>query len=357
MTIDWIWLLLALPAAFGLGWIFSRLDIWQWKLEARHEPRAYFKGLSHLLNGQQDDAVNSFIEAVQNDPDTSELHFTLGSLFRRRGEYGRAVLVHSHLLARADLSVQDRSRAELALAQDYWRAGILDRAQAAIVDADLATQNTKEAQQLMLAICERGRDWQGAASAAAQLQRMGAGHFDKRQANYLCEQGDFAAAIALSPESPRAYLALAQQQKNNGQSGLNFALLQTAINQAPEAAPLLAEPWLGSANNPAEQELASNRLLVMYEKTASLDVLQALIQHGVVDANTAWQRHLAKKPSLLAASKLIKEPQLQAALAKATEPLSRYRCAACGFAAQQYFWQCPGCLAWDSYAFNRVEEL
>ena len=357
MTIDWIWLLLALPAAFGLGWVFSRLDVWHWRLEARHAPRAYFKGLSHLLNGQQDDAVNSFIEAVQNDPDTSELHFTLGSLFRRRGEYGRAVRVHSHLLARADLSAQDRSRAELALAQDYWRAGILDRAQAAIEDANPATQNTKEAQQLLLAICERGRDWAGASNAAAKLQQLGTGHFDKRRANYLCEQGDFAAAIALSPESPRAYLALANQQKSNGQSSLNFALLHTAINQAPEAAPLLAAPWLASANNPSEEKLATSRLLAIYEQTASLDVLQALIQHGTVDANTAWQQHLAKKPSLLAASKLITEPQLQAALNKATEPLSRYRCAACGFAAQQYFWQCPGCLAWDSYGFNRVEEL
>jgi hypothetical protein len=35
----------------------------------------------------------------------------------------------------------------------------------------------------------------------------------------------------------------------------------------------------------------------------------------------------------------------------------RYRCAACGFEAKQHFWQCPGCQAWDSYPARRVEEL
>ena len=32
------------------------------------------------------------------------------------------------------------------------------------------------------------------------------------------------------------------------------------------------------------------------------------------------------------------------------------RLAACGFEVQQYFWQCPGCLAWDSYPPRRVED-
>jgi lipopolysaccharide biosynthesis regulator YciM len=64
---------------------------------------AYFKGLNLLLNEQQDKAIDAFIEAVQHDPDTTELHFALGNLFRRRGEFERAVRVHQHLLQRADL--------------------------------------------------------------------------------------------------------------------------------------------------------------------------------------------------------------------------------------------------------------
>ena len=79
------------------GWR-SRFDLRQWKREQRDSPKAYFKGLNLLLNEQQDKAIDAFIEAVQNDPDTTELHFALGNLFRRRGEFERAVRVHQHLL-------------------------------------------------------------------------------------------------------------------------------------------------------------------------------------------------------------------------------------------------------------------
>ena len=94
MDFDYQWFLLGLPVAFALGWLGSRLDLRQWKREQRDSPKAYFKGLSLLLNEQQDKAIDAFIEAVQQDPDTSDLHFALGNLFRRRGEYERAVRVH-----------------------------------------------------------------------------------------------------------------------------------------------------------------------------------------------------------------------------------------------------------------------
>lgn len=358
-TIDWIWLLLALPVAFGLGWLFSRLDVWHWKLESRHQPRAYFTGLNHLLNGQQDHAVDSFIEAVQNDPDTSELHFTLGNLFRRRGEYDRAVRVHEHLLARADLSSVDRERAQMALAQDYAKAGLLDRAESAIKGTNSGNRmlQSQEAQQLLLSIYERGRDWAGADQIAAQLEASGQGSYLKRRAHYLCEQKLFQDAIALSPASPRAYLELASQHLAAGDFSASYALLAQAAKLAPQALPLLASPLLASAKTDEYKASAIQTLASAYDETQSLAILEVLISAGHTEARAAYLAHLTKEPSLVAASNLIESPETQAALQKATEPLKRYRCAACGFEAKQYFWQCPGCQAWDSYPFKRVEEL
>ena len=132
MDFDLSWVLWGLPIAFVLGWLASRLDLRQLRIENRQAPKAYFRGLNFLLNEQQDQAIDAFIEAVQNDPDTSELHFALGNLFRRRGEYERAVRVHEHLLSRADLSRADRHRAQHALALDFLKAGLLDRAEEAL---------------------------------------------------------------------------------------------------------------------------------------------------------------------------------------------------------------------------------
>eukprot|EP01041_Mallomonas_annulata_P020638 gene20638-40474_t len=133
MDFDISWILLGLPVAFTLGWLASRVDLRHLRFENRQAPKAYFRGLNFLLNEQQDQAIDAFIEAVQNDPDTSELHFALGNLFRRRGEYERAVRVHEHLLSRGDLSKADRQRAQHALALDYLKAGLLDRAEDALL--------------------------------------------------------------------------------------------------------------------------------------------------------------------------------------------------------------------------------
>ncbi|MBJ7469517.1 MAG: lipopolysaccharide assembly protein LapB, partial [Rhodoferax sp.] len=148
MEFDLNWVLMGLPIAFVMGWLASRFDLRQMRLENRQAPKAYFKGLNFLLNEQQDQAIDAFIEAVQNDPDTSELHFALGNLFRRRGEYERAVRVHQHLLSRGDISADDRHRAQHGLALDYLKAGLLDRAETAL----LALEGTRFEAQARLAL-------------------------------------------------------------------------------------------------------------------------------------------------------------------------------------------------------------
>jgi lipopolysaccharide biosynthesis regulator YciM len=165
MEFDFSWLLWGLPIAFVLGWLASRLDLRQIRIENRQAPKAYFRGLNFLLNEQQDQAIDAFIEAVRNDPDTSELHFALGNLFRRRGEYERAVRVHEHLLSRGDLAATDRHRAQHALALDFLKAGLLDRAENALRQLE-GTDYEAQASLALLAIYERTRDWRGAGNFA-----------------------------------------------------------------------------------------------------------------------------------------------------------------------------------------------
>ena len=195
MDFDLQWLLLALPLVFGLGWLASRFDLRQWRREQRDSPRAYFKGLNLLLNEQQDKAIDAFIEAVQQDPDTSELHFALGNLFRRRGEYERAVRVHQHLLSRGDLPRSDRERAQHALAQDFMAAGLFDRAEQAWQALDGSAFDT-EARLALLTLHERSRSWRAAVEVAHKLERSGTGSYASRIAHYWCELAEEAGVVA-----------------------------------------------------------------------------------------------------------------------------------------------------------------
>ncbi|WP_376751864.1 tetratricopeptide repeat protein, partial [Diaphorobacter nitroreducens] len=214
MEFDLSWIFLGLPLAFGLGWFASRFDLRQMREENRRAPKAYFKGLNYLLNEQQDQAIDAFIEAVQNDPDTTELHFALGNLFRRRGEYNRAVRVHEHLLSRGDLSRADRERAQHALALDFLKAGLLDRAEDALRRLE-GSAFEGQARMALLAIYERSRDWPQASDIARRMHDAQQGDFSTRLAHYLCEQ---ALALAAHGELPAAQ-----------------ALLEQALATAPQA--------------------------------------------------------------------------------------------------------------------------
>lgn len=385
MEFDISWILLGLPLAFVLGWLASRFDLRQLREENRRAPKAYFKGLNFLLNEQQDQAIDAFIEAVQNDPDTSELHFALGNLFRRRGEYDRAVRVHEHLLSRGDLSRADRERAQYALALDFLKAGLLDRAEAALSQLE-GTPFESQARLALLAIYERSRDWPHAAGIARKMHDARQGDFSTRQAHYLCEQAQTCIAnddrpgaltllnqaVATAPDAARARIDLARLQQLMGDSGAALGTLKTVNQQSPAAVPLatplMVEAAVAAGKGPEMQTL----LQAHYAEAPSLDVLEGIVALQALDSTdptTARQwyvRHLDKEQSLVAAAKWLagekleheeSHPQVQRALDHAAKPLTRYRCAACGFEAKLYFWQCPGCLNWDSYPPQRLEDL
>lgn len=384
MEFDLTWLLLGLPVAFILGWVASRFDLRQLRAENRSAPKAYFKGLNFLLNEQQDQAIDAFIEAVQNDPDTSELHFALGNLFRRRGEYDRAVRVHEHLLSRGDLSRADRERAQHALALDFLKAGLLDRAEDALQRLE-GTPFEAQARLALLAIYERSRDWAQASAIAEKMHAADQGDYGGRQAHYLCEQAQtllgqgqteaaarlLDTAIVAAPQAPRPRIDRARLYQMQGQPERALQTLEALCEHAPSALPLATGLLIDVARQTGHTATARAWLEQHYARTASLDVLEALVQLDAAEPGTGtgaqrYVEHLARERSLVAATRWLAgerlereefHPPVQQALEHATKPLTRYRCAACGFEARQHFWQCPGCQSWDSYPARRVEEL
>lgn len=375
MDFDLSWLLWGLPIAFVLGWVASRLDLRQLRIENRQAPKAYFRGLNFLLNEQQDQAIDAFIEAVRSDPDTSELHFALGNLFRRRGEYERAVRVHEHLLSRGDLSRAERHRAQHALALDFLKAGLLDRAEEALRKLE-GSAFEGQANLALLAIYERSRDYAQAAEVAARLEATGQGDFSGRRAHYLCELAAQATgeqaerllreAKALAPASARPVLELAALQRP-ADPQRSFDTLVALAKESPSAVPLVARALAQDSRAAGREAEALALLQGSYDQLASLDVLEAIVSLQPEGQARDWYaRHLDREPSLIAATKWLAgerleheqhHPKVQRALEHASRPLLRYRCAACGFEAKQHFWQCPGCQAWDSYPPRHVEEL
>ncbi|ASR90105.1 MULTISPECIES: lipopolysaccharide assembly protein LapB [Alcaligenes] len=409
------WWLVFVPILFALGWVAARVDFRQMMSETRTLPDSYFKGLNFLLNEEPDRAIDAFVEVAKLDPETTELHFALGSLFRRRGEMERAIRVHQSLLSRADLPVADRENAQFQIAQDFLKSGMLDRAEAAF-EAVRETRFAIPAMRALIRIYESEHDWPRAIEAVRRLRAL----VDEpvpQLVHYQCEQAegalqgkqpDFERAAKALDEADNAIRKLGTGQgmyasqarvaglrarvaRMQGQNEQERAYLVSILSSAPEYVGLYATELLDSYRKLGRGEEGVAMLRSHYQQHPSLDIFNVLFrvlreQEGHLQAWAFARDALRAHPSLLGLDKML-EVELQdqgqskegaegaeavgvdqiiagadlsllrSLIHRHTQRLDRYSCSSCGFEARHFYWQCPGCNSWETYAPRRLEEL
>ncbi len=382
------WWLLIIPVCFGLGWIAARVDIKQLLSESRTLPRGYFKGLNFLLNEQPDKAIDAFIEIVRLDPETIDLHFALGNLFRRRGEIERAIRVHQNLLARSDLPLESQAQANYELGQDYLKAGLLDRAEETfnrLVDTPYGTQ----ARRAMLEIYQREKEWVRAIDAAIALQESGAGGRQKEIAQFYCELAQdelvhmhpdaalalLEKALAADRTSVRATILMGDVHLAKGDVEAALASWRRVEHQSVPHVALVAQRLMDGYKAVGRPQEGINLLKAYLAEAPSIDLLEVAYKaelelNGVEAVNQLVADELRRTPTLLGLDKLLEarlmyaRPEVHPELSMVknlvhgyTQKLARYQCSSCGFKARQFYWQCPGCSKWESYPPRRTEEL
>lgn len=328
------WWLIFLPLLFALGWIAARVDFRQMLSETRSLPNSYFKGLNFLLNEQPDRAIDAFVEVAKLDPETTELHFALGSLFRRRGEMERAIRVHQSLLSRDDLPQADRENAQHELAQDFLKAGMLDRAEHAF-ELVLDTKFAVPAVRALIRIYESEHDWPRAIEAVKRLRAL----VDEpvpQLVHYQCERAvaamtakppDFAAASealdaadhaanALRGQAPgqaseaRIAMLRAHLARLNEEPERERAYLASVLAIAPEYASLIAADLLESYRRVGQETEGLSVLKAHYMRYPSLDTFNVVFrelraQEGYAPAWAFARESLRAHPSLLGLDRLL----------------------------------------------------
>jgi lipopolysaccharide biosynthesis regulator YciM len=382
-----LWWLLPIPAVFfALGWIAARIDIKHLLRESRALPLSYFRGLNFLLNEQPDKAIESFIEVVKVDPQTVDLHFALGSLFRRQGEIDRAIRMHQNLLDRPDLPADRRVAATYELGEDFHRAGLLDRAEELFTKLD-GTPFEHAALGHLISIYETEKDWGKAIAATRRMEEIAKQPYFKEIAQYHCEiaqsallRADYAqagteieSAYATYRGCTRATLVAGDAKAQQGNLGEALAAWQKIETQNPAFLSLAAERVADAYRKQGDIAQGIRVLRAWHAQYPSLDILNALfslvLEHEGPDAAASLvKEELARNPTLLGLDRLL-EAQLANAppaqrhdltlvkglVGQHIKRLGMYKCDNCGFRAKQYYWRCPGCLRWETYSPRRTE--
>ena len=381
------WWLLALPLFFALGWLAARIDIKQLVSESRALPMSYFKGLNFLLNEQPDKAIEAFIEVVKVDPQTVELHFALGSLFRRRGEVDRAIRMHQNLVERTDLAQDQKLAALFELAQDYLKAGLLDRAEELFLKLE-GTPHAESALKFLLEIYQQEKDWQKAIGIAQKLESVTGRSHQKEIANFYCElagtemmhsrphaaRPHLDAALTHHRLCVRANILLGDLELAAGNTDAAVEAWKRIESQNPAYLSLVAERVYNAYKDRGRAEEGLNLLRGYLEKYPSLDALNVVFQatleqHGAEPAYRLARDELRRTPTMLGLDKLLEAQLLDAPVDRRrdlelmrslvnqhTQGLAMYKCDNCGFRARQYYWHCPACASWETYSPRRTEE-
>jgi len=381
------WWLLAFPLFFVLGWLAARIDIKQVVTESRTVPNSYFRGLNFLLNEQPDKALDAFLEVVKLDPETIDLHFTLGALFRKRGELDRAIRMHENLLDRETLADEDRLKAQVELGQDYLKAGLLDRSETVFTRL-LETPFAGQARRYLLEIYVQEKDWDKAIQAAGELEQQSAHPMNAEIAHFHCElaslamvKDDFATAQthldkALSTHAlcVRANIMLGDLLAMQGKREEAIAAWRCIETQSPAHMVLVMDRMLENFRSLGRLEEGLTWLKGLLTRQPSLDMFNTLYQavmesQGPEAAYQLAREELRRNPSLhalerLAEAELISAPEnrreviqnAKSLIQRHVQRLTRYQCASCGFKSSQFFWRCPACGRWDGFDPARHEE-
>jgi lipopolysaccharide biosynthesis regulator YciM len=385
-----------LPIVFGLGWLAAR---WEKRLEdmeddvaQQKKQRSTFRGLNLLLNEQPDKAIDALVEVAKLDPETTELHFALGSLFRRRGETERAIRVHQHLVGRDDIAARDRAHAGYELGRDFLRAGMLDRAEASLNQVGDG-RYLIPAKVALLEMYQIEKDWRKAIIAASELAQLEKKDYQDQIAQFDCEialeamrrQDLVASHLALDhafiavPEHIRATILrgevyiLGQRPK---EAIITWKLIE---EKYPAFLHLVADQWILAHQELGQESVGLERLVAQLPEHGWGELLDIVYKHvlrlqGAESAELLMSQVLLKTPTLTVLAKrfeaqyelaIAREAQSSATdlkasvdlLKKRTSSLARYTCSSCGFRAKRFYWQCPGCNHWDVYSPKRGEGL
>ncbi len=381
-----ILLLALLFAAVAIGWFIGRSSIDD-EGSSRDFDTSYFKGLNYLINEQPDEAVDAFIDALEVNDSTIEVHFVLGQLLRRQGQADRAIRVHQNLIARTGLTRRQHDKAKFELAQDFVDSGLFDRASR--IFSELAASEgdfQEQAAMLFLDVLVRENEWEAAINLIDKCspRRFGIKRRSEKlkrlQVNLACEL--ISQAIDLKEiDSAKRWLkiALSYGVASHRIDYLNLKLLINDGNlERGEQAFLsllssdvdrvsyyltLAPIFFRSKEDWQRYQLYLTKLY--NETNITFFKLEAL--RIEVDLGGSKERVRKELLSLLRSSNELKvidavlaaynDPNsednqvlsiLNDALAANRDKLARFKCRSCGFKGHQLHWQCPSCREWET---------
>lgn len=346
---------------------------------SKNYSESYVKGLNYLLSDDSDKAIETFSELIKVNAATVETHIVLGNLFRSKGEVDRAIKVHQNLLARPDLNRKQRNMAIGELANDYLKAGLLDRAEKLFKEMIQLKIDDLAAYRNLLDLYITEKSWNEAIECAQILyDRDDSGaavilsHCHCEWADSAMKTGDnklvresLAKALDIDKSCIRAALLLISHHLSLNKVGAAKKLFRQVTRLNPEYMNLYIAPAKEIYSRGKEPGAYQEFLQEQHRKKPTTHLAIALIEHyasinQIEKARQFLSDVLKQSPSFEAfefALRFLKSDP--AHLSETWESMStfllamrnkktEYICSLCGYESHTIQWNCPSCRHWST---------
>lgn len=379
-----IGLFVVLFVALFIGWAMGRKSPKKKsKTDKKSVPADYFRGLNHLLNDQHSEAIDAFVDSLEVNSDTFDIHLTLGNLFRKKGEIQKAINVHQNLLARPEISQREMRMVQLELASDFMSAGLLDRASRLLLNMASSSRKSEfqpEILTLLVDLYEFEQSWDKAIQIGTELIKDKPSKKEiKRLAHFHCEMANelqskeqwkpaflhFKSALEVDPSCIRASIGAADVLNSQRRYRDAIKELKHAAEQDPEFISIIIPKLKDCYQRVWGSSGYIKFLEEQNQKKPTTTLIMALVQHHMEKdkeyAEMFLVEQLRKHPTIKGFKELInlqlgdsQGPNQQhlavlyELINQLVEAKHKFQCRQCGFAGHQLHWQCPSCKNWGT---------
>lgn len=370
-------LFLLLPFTVAYGWVMGKHSAKK-ELQEQQDSmnKAFTSSVTLLLKNKEEQALESLIQYLDDNPQSIESYMTMAQVFRKKGEIDKAISIHESLLKaeQVELSNYEREVIEVELAQDFMSAGMLERALKPLLNL-LESQHCDVALGMVLHVYEQTREWEAGVEAYLKVPSSRVSCKNRKLiTHFYCELADasenlktkkqaYKRALKVDGDCIRAMVSLAKLYLLVNQKQQSRELIIQILDKEPSFAPALFN--IAPECFVDEFEQAAWLYWLIKEKNISSvsahnQMANYIVKEKGLEAGRQYIiNHLQQSPSVRGFSKLIELEQeffmssehfeqLQTLINQYLELKPNYECKSCGFTSNHFSWRCPACNNWQT---------
>ena len=343
----------------------------------------YYRGLNYLLNDEDDKALKIFTDLIDVDSSTIETHLALGGVYRRRGEFDKAILIHQNLLSRPKLDRGIKNQTLYELGKDFFSAGLYDKSEKILLNLQVNKSYEESCSEYLLLIYELSKDWDRAIKLTKNIKKdkirnLSINHLISQ---YYCEkafeyQKDnqlnkaitvLRKALNINDSCRRSYLMLFEL---NIQSNPNSALdnLLNLVRLDSSFLVILSNKIIELSTIHQDRDI-DKRISNIILEFSNEDQFSPQIYEFMFNVNDycSPSEYLNRiKNNVFAdifdnlySEKIMSSNESKTnldLLALIRENFLTYSCSNCGHSVKNHIWQCPSCNHWETFKTNTISD-